>query len=308
MSLFAWRDISLTGSFSDERWSRRVERDPLTLFRNQVEWRPNPAVDEGRMHVSTGTFEIDTRNDQDNPWSGWHIVADWERGVGALAQALLLATPSGGTEVSFAAPSRVDYTRGFFDLRRYNRLSPDAQLNFRVVLGGWLNGDPLPLERRLSVDGPGAMPGFGFRADRSGVDVGTCNVGADFPGRPAQCDRIALAQVEYRGDLHLDFGSDWLWDDDAGLPDEGQSAHRAHTHHFHSDGTWVVFADAGRGWLVGAPAGTLSYERDKFPTFSTFRADIGAGFDFGGVGFYVAKAMSSADEPTRFFVRLRHRF
>lgn len=152
------------------------------------------------------------------------------------------------------------------------------------------------------------MPGYGFRTERSSVDAGTCNAGAAFPGQPTQCDRIALAQVEYRGDLHFDFGEDWWWNDDDDVPGR-RAAHRSHTHHFRSDGTWVVFADAGRGWLVGTPdGGSLIYERDKFPSFSTFRTDIGAGFDFGGIGFYVAKAMSTAGEPVRFFLRLRHRF
>ena len=303
MSLFAWRDLSITGSFSDERWLTRRDFDPYTLFRNQAHWRPNPAVDEGRMHVATGDLTIDTRNDDENPWSGWFIEADWERGVGTLARA---AVATGGG-VTFTPPTHTDYARGFLDLRRYNRLSPDAQLNLRVVLGGWLNGDRLPLERRLSVDGPGAMPGFGFRTlSADVVDVGTCNTGTAFPGQPALCDRMALAQVEYRGDLHFDFGEDWWWNDEADVP--GKAAHRSHTHHFRSDGTWVVFADAGRGWLVGPPDGALTYERDKFPSFSTFRTDIGAGLNFGGVGFYVAKAMSKSNEAARFFLRLRHRF
>ena len=302
MSVFAWRDLSLTGSFSEERWLTRGDFDPYTLFRNGASWRPNPAVDEGRMHVATGSLTIDTRNDDDNPWSGWFIGADWERGVGNLAHA---GVTTGGV-VAFAPPSRTDYARGFLDLRRYNRLSPDAQLNMRVVAGGWLNGDRLPLERRLSVDGPGAMPGYGFRTIRDGsADVGTCNTGAMFPGQPAECDRIALAQIEYRGDLHFNFGDDWWWNRD----DEPRSAaHRTHTHQFHSDGTWVLFADAGRGWLVGVPDGSLTYARDDFPAFSTFRTDIGAGLNFGGIGLYIAKAMSKTSEPTRFFLRLRHRF
>jgi hypothetical protein len=302
MSVFAWRDLSLTGSFSDERWLTRHDFDPFTLFRNQAEWRANPAVDEGRMHLATGTLTIDTRNDEDNPWSGWFVVGEWERGVGNLAR----VTSAGGM-LDLEAPRRTDYARGFFDVRRYNRLSPDAQLNFRVVLGGWLNGDRLPLERRLSVDGPGAMPGYGFRSGREGADLGTCNVGSSFPGRPAQCDRIALAQVEYRGDLHFDFGRDWWFDSDEETTDE-RAAHRAHTRQFRGDGSWVVFADAGRGWLVGVPDGVLTYERNELPSFSSFRTDIGAGLDFGGIGFYVTRAMSTSSEPTRFFVRLQHRF
>jgi hypothetical protein len=304
-SLFASRGVSLTGGFSDERWLTRDTRNPFTLFRSEIDWRPNPAVDQGRMHIATGTFIIDTRNDDENPLSGWRISADWERGVGTLQRVDLTTV---GSTTSWTAPTEVTYSRGFLDLRRYNRVSPGAQLNLRALIGGWLSGDPLPIERRLSVDGPGVMPGFGFRSDRSGADLGTCNVGATFPGQPALCDRIALLQAEYRGDLHFDFHPDWESQDDAGIRARDESATRARARHFHRDGTWVVFADAGRGWLVGAPDGTLTYASGRIPSFSTFRSDIGAGLDFGGVGFYMAKAMSSSEEPLRLFVRLRHRF
>ena len=304
-SLFAWRGVSLTGGFSDERWLTRDTRNPFTLFRSEIDWRPNPAVDQGRMHIATGTFIIDTRNDDENPLSGWRISADWERGVGTLQRVDLTTV---GSTTSWTAPTELTYSRGFLDLRRYNRVSPGAQLNLRALIGGWLSGDPLPIERRLSVDGPGVMPGFGFRSDRSGADLGTCNVGATFPGQPALCDRIALLQAEYRGDLHFDFHPDWESQDDAGIRARDESAPRARARHFHRDGTWVVFADAGRGWLVGTPDGTLTYASGRIPSFSTFRSDIGAGLDFGGVGFYMAKAMSSSEEPLRLFVRLRHRF
>lgn len=306
-SLFAWRAVSLTGGFSDERWLTRDTRNPFTLFHSEVDWRPNPPVDEGRMHIATGSFVIDTRNDEDNPWSGWHISADWERGVGTLER-VNVATSAGGTDISFTPPIPTTYARGFLDIRRYNRVSPEAQLNLRALIGGWLSGDPLPIERRVSVDGPGVMPGYGFRSDRSGEDLGTCNIGPAFPGQPALCDRIALVQAEYRGDLHFDFQPDWESHDDAGVSGYADGAPRARAHHFHSTGNWVVFADAGRGWLVGPPDGSLTYASGRIPSFNTFRTDIGAGLDFGGVGLYMAKAMSSSGEPLRFFLRLRHRF
>lgn len=304
-SVFAWRDVSLTGSFSDERWLSRDTKNPFTLFRSNADWRPNPAMDQGRMHLATATFAVDTRNDEDNPWSGWYVNATWERGTGTLERVALIPAAGGATDVTWTSSSPVTYSRGFVDLRRYNRLSPDAQLNFRVLVGGWLAGDPLPVERRLSVDGPGAMPGYGFRATRAGADVGTCNTGPAYPGQPALCDRIALLQAEYRGDLHFDFSPDWESHDEAETPRD--AARRARTHHFHHDGTWVVFADAGRGWLVGSASDSLTYARDQIPAFSSFRTDLGAGLDFGVVGFYLAKAMSD-NEPLRFFLRLRHRF
>jgi hypothetical protein len=304
-SLFAGQIVSLTGSFSDERWLTREANNPFTLFGGDDSWRPNPAMDEGRVHVASATFAVDTRNDDENPWSGWHLIADWERGTGSL-QRVGLTTTTSGTTITWSGPTPTVYSRGFLDLRRYNRVSPEGQLNFRALIGGWISGDPLPIERRLSVDGPGAMPGYGFRTQRAGEDLGTCNVGGSYPGQPALCDRIALVQAEYRGNLHFDFHPDWEDQSYGGAATSSRAARRAR--HFHRDGSWVVFADAGRGWLVGEPNGTLTYESGRIPSFETFRTDIGGGLDFGGVGFYLAKAMSDSGEPLRAFLRLRHRF
>ena len=85
--------------------------------------------------------------------------------------------------------------------------------------------------------------------------------------------------------------------------DEGQN------HVGHGDGTWVLFVDTGRGWLVGAPSGDLQYDKGTLPPFRSWRTDIGAGLDFDPVGFYVSKAVSGAAKvPPNFFVRLRKRF
>jgi hypothetical protein len=44
------------------------------------------------------------------------------------------------------------------------------------------------------------------------------------------------------------------------------------------------------------------------PRFGTFRTDVGLGLDLGIFGVYVAKAVSSSDEPANFFLRVRRRF
>jgi hypothetical protein len=106
---------------------------------------------------------------------------------------------------------------------------------------------------------------------------------------------MALGQVEYRGDLHFDLFTDW--EDD-------------HYMRSHSDGVWVFFADAGRGWLVGTPAtgDELTFDRSTLPSLASFRTNLGLGLEFDVVGVYVAKAMSDPKEPANFFVRLQHRF
>jgi hypothetical protein len=170
-----------------------------------------------------------------------------------------------------------------------------------VVGAGWLSGDPLPLERRVSVEGVDVLPGFDFRTPAVANDVGTCSGIISAPGRPAECDRIALAQVEYRHEMHFDWGGDW----DA---DRADAPARHHWGSVHSDAAWVVFFDGGRGWLVNespAPGSTLEYKRGAIPPLGTFRTDVGAGLDFGSVGVFIAKALSDPHEPPNLFVRLK---
>jgi hypothetical protein len=290
LTLYGARDLSLSASFGAERWSSRTLQNPFTLFNPDRDWRPNPSVDEGLFHVADLALKFDTRTDPDDPWSGWLVSTDVEHGRGRIT-----ATAQGSDPIAFAPGTRNEYTRGLFDVRRYNRLGPSAQLNMRVVLGGWLGGDRLPLARRLSVDGPGALPGFGFRTTRSGFDRGNCNIGSDVLGAPAECDRIALGQIEYRSDLRLPF---------TGVLEDFPRRYRRS----HDDISWVLFADAGRGWLIDRDNAEPGLDGGEFPALSTFRTDIGIGLDVMGLGVYCAKALSSPSEPVNFFVRLRHRF
>jgi hypothetical protein len=324
---------SLRMGYGGERWGSLSVRDPFTLLRNGDRWRPNPAMDDGWLRLATAGLRIDTRNDVQDPWIGWLITADVEHGA---SRALRLAPSSfgvRGTSAGGCGATRpcgpavagpIAYTRGFVDVRRYNRISADGQLNLRLVLDGWLGGDPLPLERRVSLGGPGTLPGFGFRDRGDGrADVLTCSVplpvtpagaprstsGSPPEGVPAECERLALGQVEYRGSLRISIGDDW--------PDEkvdGKQRRRGWFHFdYHRVGQWVVFADAGRGWLVhtsGATTvpSTLSVRPGGLPRLGSFHTDVGAGLDFAVIGFFVAKATSDVRQPATFFVRLRHRF
>lgn len=287
--LFVRRGADISASYGDERWTARTTQNPFTLFRQRADWRPNPFFDEGRLHVINGTLRIDTRNDYRSPWAGWYVVADLENGMGRITSYAPRSQP-----VAAPAIGDVSYARGFIDLRRYNRVSPDAQLNFRLVAGGWLNGDPLPLQRRFAVDGPGALPGYDFRSPTTAAAL-TCQ-GAGFAvGMPGQCDRMMLGSVEYRGDLHFDLFTDWSDD---------------HYMRHDSQGVWVFFADAGRGWLVGTPSAgdSLTFTRDDMPPLSSFLTDLGLGLDFDVIGIYAAKSMTSPKEATNIFIRIRHRF
>jgi outer membrane protein assembly factor BamA len=301
-AVFLGSSADLGLAYSDQRWIARSTRDPFTLFRDREGWRPNPRMDEGKFHVVNATFRYDTRNDERDPWSGWHVVADYEYGTGRI-------TAYGPTSpfVRDQTPDgRTVYDRAFVDIRRYNRVSPDAQLNVRLVIGGWLSGDELPLQRRFSVGGLATLPGNDFRRFPPGTDHWTCagervdagspGVPIYPPGAPAQCERMMLAQVEFRGDIRID---------PFGVFDEERDRRRFG---WGRGAEWVLFADAGRGWLVGPRGGDLQYARDRIPALDTFRTDVGLGLRLDDLGLYMAKSVSETDAPLNFFVRLSPRF
>lgn len=289
---YGGESVDLRVGLSDERWSTRSVRDPWTLFRDRDDWRPNPRLDEGRFHLATATLQVDTRNDETHPWAGWYLFTELERGTGTMG----LRGESSDLHDRPLAGGHTEWMRGFVDVRRYSRLAPNTQLNLRLVLGGWLGGDALPLQRRLSLGGPGTLEGYDFRRDA--LTQMTCTRSAilaagTLPGTPAECERIALAQVEHRTDFSID--TDWF-----SRPGSRLRMRRA--------GQWVLFAQSGRGWLVGPREGERQYGASDFPDFSTFRSDVGAGVDFGILGLYVAKSVSDGDEKPNVVVRLGRRF
>ena len=285
---------SLTLGYSSERWSTRSDRDVITVFRSDESWRPNPAINDGLVHVVRLNFNFDTRNQVLKPWAGWYVNAEYEHGDGNFE----LAGTALGPDDVLTDVRELSYGRVFFDLRRYNRISPRRQLNGRLVFGGWIHGDPLPLERRLSVGGIGTLPGFDFRRIGIGTDVGQCaREGIQAPGRPAQCERVALAQLEYRHELVSELFDIF-----------NRNGIRVRGAPFRVKPSAVAFVDAGRGWLVGPRQGELQYTSGSLPGFDTWRTDVGLGLDLGIAGMYVAKAVSEAKEPANFFVRIRGRF
>jgi hypothetical protein len=281
-------EVALTVAFGSERWRSVEERNPISLRNDRQAWRVNPTVDQGTIDLITTRFLIDTRERLRAPWlGGWFISADVERGRGTLARTLAPA-------LGYATPAEVTYTRGFVDARRYTNLSPGTQLNFRVVAGGQLGGNELPQQRKLSVGGPGSIEGYDFRRAPFDDDVFTCGGIATMPGQATLCDRIGLAQVELRQDFHVG----WVRtdrDDDWWRPG------------FNGRGQWVLFADAGRGWTVGDGAPEIRQDRG-LPPLSSFRTSLGLGVDFGGLGFYLAKSVSSSREKVNFLIRLGRRF
>lgn len=277
--------------------------DPWSLFNDGDAWRPQPLVAEGDIRSVIGSVELDYRDDVEDPVRGWYGRLSLERPVsGELVRPALGALlPYGASAGGFdpaptlfpATPVELDFTSAHLDVRRYTPVGWASQLNIRVVAGGSVTERSLPPQFQHALGGIGSLPGFEtFYAD-CGMRALVGSVGEDRYFPAYGCDRFALGQVEYRGDLSLDFGfgepdyddGDW-WDDvDVDLSP-----------------TWVVFFDAARGWAYPDPA--FGPERDTGTLY-----DVGVGFLIDKLGFYAALPLNgSVEQEPRFFIRLGRRF
>jgi hypothetical protein len=281
--------LTLAVELSRDNQSSVAARDPWTVFRNAEPWRVNPPMDDGHYTTLSGGVTLDTRNDREQPTSGWYVRAElahgWSDDVNPQALPFAVRRPI-PTDGSYS------YGRVSLDARRYTRVSPSGRVNLRLLAAGWLGGDPLPLQQRLSLGGAGSLPGYGFRQSGCNADL---TVAAFRYAGVAACDRVLLTQIEYRGHLSLH------WSYRSSRP-EDETAKSLFTL---QGPDLVVFGDAGQAWLVGDGPGRIP--SDRLPTIGSWLGDLGLGMDWGGFGIYVAKAVTSS-EPLRLTVRLDHRF
>ncbi len=290
------RQASLTAEWRDALETSLNARTPWTLFRTSEAWRVNPAITDGRYRAAVASLHVDTRNDQAMPSAGSLLTGEFEVGQGRDLTGSVgpyYCVPSGCVQ-PLSPVGSLNYQRLAFDARTYLRLSPAGRLDLRLAGGGWAGGDPLPLQRRVSLGYPDPLPGYGFRQF-------ACDAWA-LPGAPALCDRSIVAQAEFRTHLGLDFGPDWV--SDWGTGDE-------HYEPFHVSGPdLVIFADAGRAWAVERDgiSGPDVIPADRLPALSSYRTDIGIGLDFGPLGFYLARPLEQAEHSLTFTVRMGRRF
>ena len=259
--------------------------DPWSLFRNSDRWRRNPLIDDGHYFTTGFSVAYDTRNDRDQPSTGWMVRAGFEHSTSddiapvALPAVVRPDPPTGGGYAT---------DRIALDIRRYSRLTPSLQVNARVLANGWVAGSRLPIQRRFSLGGPDILPGFGFRS------FACAPRGFTDPVLPALCDRMIAAQVEVRTRLGLDLGYR------LGADDNRQGRFIGI-----EEADLVIFSDAGKAWLAGGGPGQVPVNR--FPVLGEWAADVGVGLDAGLIGAYLAKSITEG-EPVRFVVRLQRRF
>jgi len=283
--------LTLAVELRHEHQTSAIARDPWSVSRTSLQWRPNPPIDVGNYVTIAPSLTLDTRNDRDQPSSGWLVRGTVD--VSRSDDTRPAAGFPGTIRDSAALLGAYHFTRAFFDVRRYNRISAAGRLNFRLVLGGWVGGDPLPIHKRLSLGGPEPLPGYDFRQSAcNGAISSTPFAGTSL----AACDRVIAVQMEYRGHVSLRTRYN---------TEGGEGEGFGYVTRFLRGPDFVVFGDAGQGWMVGTGPGRLTSGR--LPHLDSWLADLGLGVDWGGFGLYVAKAVT-VGQPLRVTARLEHRF
>ena len=258
--------------------------DPISILRNDP-WRPNPLIDDGHYTTWRVALDLDTRNDPESPASGWLVHGWWERSRSDDAAPLTLPTDVRDP----IPPGRYVSSRVWLDARGYARYSPTVRTALRLVAGGALGGEPLPVQRRFSLGGPDILPGYAFRRL-------TCTPPslAD-PSHAALCDRLIAVQLEIRTATHM------------GLPVPTTERYLNALQRILAvrDPDVVIFGDAGAAWVAGDGPGRVPSNR--IPVFREWKKDIGFGFDAGGIGLYVAQPLTDG-LPLTLTLRLQRRF
>lgn len=300
------RRVEATLEYLDEKHGFAPVGSPWTLTKNDEPWRPQPLVGSGDLRTLAATLLHDGRNDPGDPTDGWYARARVERGLSGD-----LRLPSFGTGADPVPDARVpvpsNFTTGTLDLRRHLRVSPDTDLALRLVAGGALSATPPPPQLQQALGGEGTLPGYRlFHLDCGARDrtfqAPRERVGADQPAMEPVfaaygCDRTFLFQAQYRGHLFLDldflsgdeeWGEGWDW-----YPAVDLSP------------TWVVFVDAGRGWVAESPRWSVpGIERRDSGTL----VDAGVGLFLGDLGLMWAFPFQGEDRGVNFHVRLSRRF
>ncbi len=265
--------LTATVEYQDEDHSTEPARDPWTLFDNGDVWRPQPLVAAGNLRSLRGSLQLDRRDDDDFPASGFLLRGDVTHALGGDLE---------------------KFSSGLVDARVYRRVGRNATLSLRFLGAGSLNEKSLPSQFQHALGGVGSLPGYssfsadcGARLNPVAVAEGPDDVFFPYYG----CDRTALFSAEYRGGFDFHWGGFDVWDEEDGDWNWDVSA----------SPNWIVFFDAGRGW---AHADSKSRGASDSETLY----DVGAGLLLGDVGIYTAVPLTVEDRGLRFFVRLGPRF
>jgi len=280
------RQFRVDLSWNSDDQTSVLANDPFSLFNNADRWRPNPLVDDGRYYLTTGAVTLDTRDSDRQPSTGWFLKGSLELGHSDDVAPIVL--PAGIRE-PIPTNGTYNYSTLQLDFRRYFRLSPSNRISGRAFFNGWVGGDALPMQRRISLGGPSILPGDAFRQI-------TCTPeGVPNPSQAGLCDREMFFQVEFRTRLNLG----WHYTVHQGESGGGDRIIGI------QNADIVFLSDLGNAWLSGSGPGHVP--NNRLPSLDLWQADIGAGVDLGFIGAYLAKSITG-DGPLRLSVRLQRRF
>lgn len=254
---------------------------PWSLLYNDEPWRPQPRVAEGEIRMLQAWFRWDTRNDREDPATGWLVEVDAEQGLEGELSILVEGLGTGLPLPLVEQRVSAEYTALRLDARRYLRIGPRTRIALRGVFDGSPDDGALPPQRQSSLGGEGSMPGY----DRFEFD---CDARAGEPDADGYfpyfgCDRVVLLQAELRFAI---------------LPGFSLGRRLGVDFDVLSTPEIVLFTDGGRAWIEPE---SLGYRAGLGP--ESIHWDAGAGVRLGRLGLYVAAPLQGGG-GANFFVRL----
>ncbi len=176
--------------FEEFRWAGSRSREIYRLDEDEKYKPENPPIKEGRMRSLIAEYTIDTRNSKKNPTSGWLNTFSAEYA---------------GRKLS----GDFDFNRYQMNIRRYNRLSGNQFVTFRVKAGKTDRALSEDHPRKFRLGGIGTLRGYRFKA---------------FSG-----DKMVLINAEYWITTHwppglglvffVDSGYAWSYDEEMSMDD-----------------------------------------------------------------------------------------
>ena len=147
---------SITLGFTDEKHEILFTSTDWSLFNRNTPKRSNLRINEGHLRSLSVSYDFDRRDHKSNfrrhfqvyPAPNSQTTRGWQ----------------GNFAVEYAGKrlqTDFDFILYRFKLARYNRLSNNHFLDFRLV--GGFSGTPLPRQRLFYLGGIGTLRGYGFK-------------------------------------------------------------------------------------------------------------------------------------------------
>jgi hypothetical protein len=211
-------------AYRDRRHHNVNKNTDWALFGGDKKFRENPLINTGHMQTVYGEFYLDTRNNHTLPTMGWYSKLSYE-------------TTLKGSNSAF------DFSRYFFELRTYQKLSGYDRVDLRLMAGS--GQGRLPFQKSFELGGIGSLRGYGFKELKSTEMEDNVILGFD---------RMLLTNIEYNisaKSLRPDF-------------------------FFFDDVRYILFFDAGSVWSrKNVSAENSWYKGFSHLSWNHFASDLG---------------------------------